>query len=345
MEINKKGQIKYSEEGSSEEGEGKEIVRGESIRISDLESVFQHSTTAPTHVPRRFKEQFVLFDDGSNHRLYIYIDGAWKIFYSNDEIDFTLYIKKDGTVAFTGEQSMGTNKLTNVVDPAAAQDAATKKYTDDADNLKADITYVDNEVAAITSFGVQGTFFNYPLSHRWGSESNTSVVTHGSVATSASSGANWRYSCAKFWNNGVAGALQFNDGKTINIEFLARAYGTTSDDKHWGFGVAAAFIAAITNNNSFAGFAIDGGTTLYAKTANGSARTTTQITGITTTDWNRYRIEYIQGTSVKYYINGTLKTTITTTISAEAVDMGFGMGGQTNGDNMEISTPAVEQEL
>ena len=45
--------------------------------------------------------------------------------------DHIIYIKKDGTRAFTGEQSMGTNKLTNVTDPTADQDAATKKYVDD----------------------------------------------------------------------------------------------------------------------------------------------------------------------------------------------------------------------
>lgn len=41
-------------------------------------------------------------------------------------------LNRDGTQAMTGALSMGTNKITNVVDPTSAQDAATKNYTDTA---------------------------------------------------------------------------------------------------------------------------------------------------------------------------------------------------------------------
>jgi hypothetical protein len=66
----------------------------------------------------------------------IEFDGA-NLYYTNSTparrtiattTDLASYIKADGTVAFTGNQSMGTNKITNLVDPTAAQDAATRAY-------------------------------------------------------------------------------------------------------------------------------------------------------------------------------------------------------------------------
>jgi len=41
-----------------------------------------------------------------------------------------LFVKADGTVAFTGNQSLGSNKITNSADPSSAQDVATKNYVD-----------------------------------------------------------------------------------------------------------------------------------------------------------------------------------------------------------------------
>lgn len=40
------------------------------------------------------------------------------------------FLKKDGTVSLTGDLNLGTHKITNLVDPVSAQDAATKAYVD-----------------------------------------------------------------------------------------------------------------------------------------------------------------------------------------------------------------------
>ena len=59
-----------------------------------------------------------------------------------DGVNFT---KKDGSVAFTGNQSMGGNLLTNLATPSASTDASTKGY-------------VDTQIASITNmFDAKGS--------------------------------------------------------------------------------------------------------------------------------------------------------------------------------------------
>lgn len=63
--------------------------------------------------------------------------------------DHHQYIRTDGTRAFTGKQSLGGFNLTNLLDPVAAQDAATKKYVD-AVNTSMQV-YVDTGLPYISS--------------------------------------------------------------------------------------------------------------------------------------------------------------------------------------------------
>lgn len=35
------------------------------------------TNSVPTYTPKNFFEQFVLYDDGTNQRLYVYINGGW----------------------------------------------------------------------------------------------------------------------------------------------------------------------------------------------------------------------------------------------------------------------------
>ena len=70
-------------------------------------------------------------------------DGTTWLSYAG--VDVSLYIRHNGSVAFTNNQSMGTHKITDVVDPTAAQDAATKKYVDDNDLFKTNGSVITTE--------------------------------------------------------------------------------------------------------------------------------------------------------------------------------------------------------
>lgn len=61
------------------------------------------------------------------------------------KIDLEIFnrIKKDGSVPFTGPQSMGGFKLTSLANPTALQDAATKAYVDSLSDLFAATRIVD----------------------------------------------------------------------------------------------------------------------------------------------------------------------------------------------------------
>jgi len=92
-------------------------------------------------------EQFaavnLLIDQGT---IYPVLPLAGQIFFRTDSLSLNVYdglvwqdiaytsdlvfIRKDGTVAFTGDQSLGTHRLKDVQDPTLAQDAATKNYVD-----------------------------------------------------------------------------------------------------------------------------------------------------------------------------------------------------------------------
>lgn len=46
--------------------------------IYALRTPRRHLTTAPTFVPHTFLDQFQLYDDGVNYRLYVYTNGTWR---------------------------------------------------------------------------------------------------------------------------------------------------------------------------------------------------------------------------------------------------------------------------
>jgi parallel beta-helix repeat protein len=161
-----------------------------------------------------------------------------------------------------------------------------------------------------------------------------------------SSNSNWR-AATKIMGTGSDSDAQFDDGKTYKITFRARAVNGTAGDRRIGFARDIDDFDDAYNAvaSSAVLFSMDGGT-LYAHTEVSAGGTTTDISsGITVTDWNLYEIEFIQGTSAKFYVNGSLKTTITANLPGLAQIMLFGFGGETDTEDLEISDVAIQQEL
>jgi len=54
------------------------IVNQGPIRLERIGGMFERVGTVPTHTPRNFKEQFVIFETGGSYKLYIYMKNAWR---------------------------------------------------------------------------------------------------------------------------------------------------------------------------------------------------------------------------------------------------------------------------
>lgn len=79
-ELNKKNKIKVEKPETINSQEL--ISEDEIVDVRDAFNMLikniKTQSTVPTYTPRNYKEQFVFYDDGSNQRLYIYINNSWK---------------------------------------------------------------------------------------------------------------------------------------------------------------------------------------------------------------------------------------------------------------------------
>lgn len=127
---------------------------------------------------------------------------------------------------------------------------------------------------------------------------------------------------------------RWQDTKDVICEFALKFDSTGTNEM--GFGLMATVAPTGDFNDSTvdaACFTVDTSGNLYAHTANaGVGSTETQITGITLTTLNTYRIEWGPTNNAKFYVNGTLEATVTTTLPDGTGGIRFGFGSSGNTD-------------
>ena len=213
--------------------------------------------------------------------------------------DHTIYTKADGTRAFTGDQSMGSKKLTNVADPTADQDAATKKY-------------VDDNASFIKSLGHPFQFIGYKGDGLTETKVAGGIITRGDSDTvfNCDSGHHADLSSGDF-NRFVIGTdtLLFAGGFEI--------IGGTVKDFFMGINVIGS-VNPIPANGAYTaihfGFLL-ADTTLYVTNADGTTQKKTDIhSQLTLTNPNSIAFVITGTTDIKFYINGILVATHTDNI-------------------------------
>jgi len=137
------------------------------------------------------------------------------------------------------------------------------------------------------------------------------------------------------FSSGYGTQINFNTTKKIIVEF-GRIVASIGSEQS-GFGLTNSingFVAYDRQNEDMVAFTVDTSGNLYAKTSiAGTGHTETAITGITLTNWNTFRIEFDPGVDAKFYVNGTLKATITTNLPVATTIIQFGSGASGNTGN------------
>jgi hypothetical protein len=111
----------------------------------------------------------------------------------------------------------------------------------------------------------------------------------------------------------------FTSSKKIVAEFFAQCNSVWTDALAWWLAVSGWFVTPYNSAvNDRAVFTVDPATSkLYAHTSWGGGttdHTEVEITGITLTNENRYRIEFDPTSEARFYVNWVLEATIDTTL-------------------------------
>lgn len=149
-------------------------------------------------------------------------------------------------------------------------------------------------------------------------------------------------------HNGLGTQLTFAGAKKIITSWNITLNSAGTNDVKFGLMEAGNYLQYNTASKKEVCFSVKSDGTLWAHTSGGGGgtnHTETQITGITLTNNNLYRIEWNPGTSALFYVNGVLKATITTNLPTSGnIYIGKGNYDVTNYVNA-FSAPFVAVQI
>jgi hypothetical protein len=111
-------------------------------------------------------------------------------------------------------------------------------------------------------------------------------------------------------------------GADVIVEWDMKVNGSVATESGYGLGDSQSTFTDYDHaGEKGINFSVDSSGNLYAHTSGGGGgtdHTETSISGVALTNKNRFRIEFTQGTDAKFYVNGILKATVTTTLPTSA---------------------------
>jgi len=185
------------------------------------------------------------------------------------------------------------------------------------------------------------TYWNFPIlftddTSTTGTWNITGYTANGAgswFSGDAGAGARSAITVSNVWlspDGSTPAGILFGDGKDIFLEFALAAKSTGTNAMGWGLMDDTTPLTTYNSTVASVNFCVDASGNLYAHTADGTTSTETAISGITLTNVNTYRIEFEAGVEARFYVNGTLEATVTTTLPAGTnsnFDVRFAFGG------------------
>lgn len=209
--------------------------------------------------------------------------------------------------------------------------------------------WVDDEKRGV-GFSSSTSRFSYMLSTLSDGWSNTNATLSQNkawllVTTAGGGGTGYVQSpLPSLWGTGTDN-LQWDDGLDIDFEFLFKV---DADNNNNYIGISDT--GCNDASGDFIGFFIDGepgpSQKLTARMVQESVATaSTTISGITPTNWNAGRIEYENGSEVRYYVNGELAVTYNSGFPTDSESVYFCAGGSASGADIEFTQVYISQEF